>query len=353
MPWRGFEALPPYFGGKRKLCPRIFREISRALPQGRWGSARLVDPFLGGGAVGLYAKARGFAVQCSDIAERSALIGRALIANDSVRIEHEDIARLFVPQDDAGDHMQTHAAPDNMTPEAARFLDNAWTAAARFADDTKRALARLLLVKYLFSLRPMAQFSSPNAFNRPFVEGRFDDIKAIYKDAIAANAAHPSVALERLRGRINAAVFRGAQACSVWQGDAREAVAMAPGAVAGQRGADALYLDPPYAGTLSYEKEYSLLDHWLGDTLEPSPYSTDRGLAEFGQFLGACESHRLWVISYGNAVASLEQVRAVIERYRPTRAVELAYAHLGAVATAEKSARNREFIILAGEGVEA
>jgi len=23
MPWRGFEALPPYFGGKRRLCPRI------------------------------------------------------------------------------------------------------------------------------------------------------------------------------------------------------------------------------------------------------------------------------------------------------------------------------------------
>jgi site-specific DNA-adenine methylase len=346
MMWRGFDALVPYFGGKRKLCPRIFREISRALPQERWATARLVDPFLGGGAVGLYAKGRGFAVQCSDIAERSALIGRALIANESVKIEHEDVARLFVPQDDAGDHMQTHAAPDNMTPLTARFLDNAWTAAARFADARKRDLARLLLVKYLFWLRPHSKFSSPNAFNRPFAEGRFDDIKATYKQAIGNNAVHPSVALDRLRGMINAGIFRGAQMCRAWQGDAREAVAMAPGA-------DVLYLDPPYAGTLSYEAEYSLLDHWLGDALEPSPYSADRGLAEFGAFLGACQSHRLWVISYGNAVASLEQVRAVIEQYRPTHAVELAYAHLGAVATAEKSARNREFIILAGEGVEA
>jgi len=28
--WRGFEALPPYFGGNRRLCPRIFKEISRS-----------------------------------------------------------------------------------------------------------------------------------------------------------------------------------------------------------------------------------------------------------------------------------------------------------------------------------
>jgi site-specific DNA-adenine methylase len=346
MPWRAFEALPPYFGGKRRLCPRIFKEISRVIPRERWASLRFVDPFLGGGAVSLYAKARGFAVSCSDIAERSAIIGRALIANDSVRLECEDVIRLFIPQPDAGDYMQSRAAPDHVTPEAARFLDNAWAAAAAFADETKRALAQLLLLKYLFWLRPHSRFSSPNAFNRPFLERRYDDIKATYKQAIAANAMHPSVALERLRHAINAAVFRGAQECSAWRGDAREAVAMAPGA-------DVLYLDPPYAGTLSYEKEYRVLDGWFGEARRTSAYSTERGLQEFGEFLGLCESHRLWVISYGNAVASLEQVRAVIEQFRPTRAVELAYAHLVAVATAEKRAENREFIILAGEGVQA
>jgi hypothetical protein len=281
--------------------------------------------------------------EIEEIAERSAIIGRALIANDSVRLDAEDVLRLFVEQPGAGDYMQRHAAPDNMTPDAARFLDNAWAAAAAFADPTKRALARLLVMKYLFWLRPHSKFSSPNAFNRPFVEGRYDDIKATYKAAIAANAAHPAAALERLRRSINVAVFRGAQACTAHRRDAREAVVATAGA-------DVLYLDPPYAGTLSYEKEYRLLDGWLEGMRETSPYSADCGLAEFGEFLGLCGSHRLWVISYGNAVASLDEVRGVIEQFRPTRAVELAYVHMGAVATREKREANREFIILAGEG---
>ena len=78
MPWRGFDALPPYFGGKRRLCPRVFKEIARFYPREVWATLRLIDPFLGGGSVSLYAKAQGFGVLCGDIAERSFIIGKAL-----------------------------------------------------------------------------------------------------------------------------------------------------------------------------------------------------------------------------------------------------------------------------------
>jgi hypothetical protein len=53
------------------------------------------------------------------------------------------------------------------------------------------------------------------------------------------------------------------------------------------------------------------------------------------------------VISYGNAVADLGAVRDTVERFRPTRAVEIAYSHMNAVATQAKREANREFIILA------
>jgi len=74
-----WSALPPYLGGKRRLAPTIFREIDRILPRRLWRDLTFLDAFLGGGSVSLYAKAQGFRVVATDIAERSITIGRALI----------------------------------------------------------------------------------------------------------------------------------------------------------------------------------------------------------------------------------------------------------------------------------
>ncbi|GEM_PF-1190377 len=166
MPWRGFEALVPYWGGKRKLCPRIFREIARVHPAATWSSLRLVDPFLGGGSVSLYAKAHGFGVLCGDQAERSVIIRKALIENDEVRISDDDLLRLFVPAEGNRALIESRYVPDCFTEATARFLDNAFAAAEEVGDETKRHLLRLLLVKYIYWLRPHAQFSSPGAFIR-------------------------------------------------------------------------------------------------------------------------------------------------------------------------------------------
>ena len=341
MPWRGFEALPAYFGGKRRLCPRIFREIARVHPRETWPSLRLVDAFLGGGSVSLYGKAQGFGVLCGDLAERSVIIGEALIENDSVKLNQEDLLRLFVPADGSRHLIEQNYVPDCFALASARFLDNAFAVVEEVEDGMKRSLLRLLLVKYIYWLRPHSKFSSPGAFNRPFAEQRWDDIKATYKHAIAANASHPLPALRSLARYINRAVARGAQPCRATKGEALDTIR------AGE-GAEVLYLDPPYSGTLSYEEEYRVLDEILGERHEPSAFSERNGLNHFASLLEHCGAYPLWVISYGNAVADLGAVRGAVERFRPTRAVEIAYSHMNAVATQAKREANREFIILAG-----
>ncbi len=344
MPWHGFEGLIPYFGSKRRLCPKIFKEITRVHPQETWSRLRLVDAFLGGGSVSLYAKAHGWGVLCGDLAQRSVIIGKALIENDGMRITDEDILRLFVPADENRHLIETSYVPDCFTEETAHFLDNAFATVDVVSDEMKRYLLRLLLIKFIYWLRPHSKFSSPGAFNRPFAEGRYDDIKVTYKHAISANASHPLPALRHLARDINRAVARGAQPCQAMQGQALETIR------AGE-GADVLYLDPPYGGTLSYEQEYKVLDEILGERHEPSAFSGRDGLDYLVALLAECQSYPLWAVSYGNAVVDLQTVNAAIERFRPVHAIEIAYSHMTAVATKEKRESNREFIILAGEAV--
>src|SRR5881397_3020995 len=88
-----WASLPPYLGGKRRLCPLIFREIDRLVPRRLWARLTFLDGFLGGGSVSLYAKAQGFRVVATDIAERAMVIGRALIENSRVRLTREDVVR--------------------------------------------------------------------------------------------------------------------------------------------------------------------------------------------------------------------------------------------------------------------
>src|SRR6266446_6584807 len=94
-----WSALYPYLGGKRKLCPVIFREIDKVVPRRLWPGLRFLDAFLGGGSVALYAKAQGFRVIATDIAERAIIIGRALIENSRVKLTREDVLRLLKPHD--------------------------------------------------------------------------------------------------------------------------------------------------------------------------------------------------------------------------------------------------------------
>ena len=94
MPLKIFKALLPYYGGKRRLCPIIFRHIANHFPRDKWQGAVFVDAFLGSGAVSLYAKAQGFQIVANDAAERSYLAGKALIENNQTQLTDDDLGRL-------------------------------------------------------------------------------------------------------------------------------------------------------------------------------------------------------------------------------------------------------------------
>ena len=329
-----FKALLPYYGGKRKLCPIIFKKISEYLLREKWSESVFVDAFLGSGAVSLYAKAQGFRIVANDIAERSYIAGKAIIENNQTLLTDDDLRRFCFPNGNGIGLIEKNFVPDVFTRKHAAFLDTAFA-------NAKRPLEKYVLLKYIFAVRPYSKFSSPNAFNRPMEEGHFDEIKPTYTKHIKDNLKPPLAILKAEKEMVNTGIFSNGHENQIFKKDVFEFVNEAEG--------DILYLDPPYAGTMAYEREYEVLDKILGEETKPrSEFSHKGGIDALDQLLKRCEKFPLWVISFGNAGGKndLGKLVEIVSKYRKCEAKEFSYQHCGAVASEEHKQKSKEWLIL-------
>jgi adenine-specific DNA methylase len=336
--WKRFSSLPAYFGGKRRLIGKIFKHLP---PPGR--APVLVDAFLGGGSISLFAKARGYRVICNDCALRSHIVGRALIENDRVKLTREDLTRLFTPVDNQPHFIEEHFAPDVVTTKHARFLDLAFVN-ARAAPGVKKWLLLLLLIKYILRMRPMGNFGAKTIIHQAEA-GAWEQMNPNYvKDLLSRNiCGHPKRVAEVLRKQVNRGVFSNGQVNEAHQGDVFEFLGQAQG--------DILYLDPPYAGTSSYETSLKALDSMLAGrqlVLDKSVFSKAGALEWLERLFEASRQFPTWVLSYGNSEANLEEVVKLVEKFkRVTVAEAFRYTHLTGLSSQEHRDRNRELLIVA------
>lgn len=332
-----FGALYPYLGGKRRLCPLIFREIDRVIPRRLWSGMTFLDGFSGGGAVSLYARASGFKVIAVDIAERARVIGDALTSNSRVRLIREDIVRLLAPRTGPAGRIESNHAPATFTVEQARFLDSAMEAAERASDPAKAGLYRLLAVRVAMLAHPLSQVR-PGTIER-VTSGGWESVseKCVKQYVDGPRLLRPE-RLWALAQRINAGVFEG-------QGRfiTGDIFGILPTVQA-----DVVYFDPPYAGTRSYEAEYKTLDAVLGDTARPvSAFSSKDGAAMIDELLRRASHMPVWVLSFGNAAVDLHELERKMKALgRETRATAVRYAHKVSIASEEKKAANREFVVV-------
>lgn len=285
----------------------------------------------------LFAKAQGFRVVATDIAERSIIIGRALIENSRIRLIRQDILRLLEPHDWPSGSIEATMSPSVFTSTQARFLDSALRLAGEMPDPPKANMIRLLALRFALLCHPYAQVRKGTAHRMTTGEYECITESALYHYADALRLATPGK-LWALAEQINAGVFEGR--ATVMKRSVLEALP--------EIQADVAYFDPPYPGVMSYEREYRVIDEIFEGTSRPtSPFTAKDGHNMIDPLFERAQRIPIWVLSLGNAVVSIEELEAKMVKFgRKTKAIALHYQHLPAVATVEKKATNQEFLVI-------
>ena len=227
--------------------------------------------------------------------------------------------------------------PEVFTRNVGEVLDRLLHAADLTLLRSRGALYRLLAIRVGMLAHPMSQIR-PGTAHRA-TTGEWESITPSclkhYVDALRLDTLDE---FWHLAQKTNAGVFAGRG--RVIQGNVLELLPTIR--------ADIAYFDPPYSGVMSYEKEYRIIDQLLeGTTRETSPFTPRDGAAMIDALLERAQHIPIWVLSFGNATVSLEDLEAKMTRLgRRTKAIAIRYQHLPAVATAEKKQVNREYLLI-------
>jgi hypothetical protein len=323
------KGLPPYRGGKRRLVGQIFAELATVLPPTEWPHRTVVDPFSGGGAVALQAKALGFSVVAGDLSEVAVTVARALVANSHVKVSEADLRGLYVAARSFG--------PAGPEPAAFTDVERNWLVGAlAFADghsEPRRSLLRLLVVHVALRLRPMSVLDAADA--KYFDAGDLDRLTAKrLAHYLRTTRAMELPSLRKLAAAINCSVLAG-------RGNAIRSDALA---TIRATAADVAFLDPPYPAVSGYDRAYAPLRTLLGEETA-SPASTVPTLEEILETASAIPTV---VLTYGGRGVTLDSLVARVGRFRRVeRAVAIPFPHLPALARKEHARENREHIVVA------
>lgn len=311
--YRILEGLPKFFGGKRKLAPFI---LSKA------HGDTFIDAFFGGGSVSLFAKAQNYKVYACDRSEHSAMIARAYLTNDRMRLDNYDVTRLFVKSENNKNYCYDRFCGTIFTERHARFIDNAATiinTKKYIKNHVRRDLLNALLIKIIFELRPYGNFTTNymiEFFDKPY-EIPESELPDKIASAVTKSVFTPIYNLAmRMKDKVNNSVFTNGKNNEFVQSDVIDFLCHVD--------AENVYLDPPYYGAQSYEKYYNVLDSILlqKDVVdEPSVYNGPDWKKHFHKLLSVCNKIPNWIISFGCEKITPQEFLSLVQLHR--RNVEL------------------------------
>lgn len=300
-----------FMGSKTKLLKNIWQVAS----QFEFNSA--LDLFSGSGVVGYMFKAQGKAVHSNDYMAMASVHTKALVENNTVKLELDEASHLLLPNDMNDGFVESTFPGLYYTDEDNRLIDNIRANIKGVKNPYKRAIAMSALMRSCVKKRPRGIFT--------YTGHRYDDGR---QDLQTSLQDHFLNAVEI----VNDAVFDNDQNNKSSRGDAMD-----------YRGKpDLVYMDPPYYSPLSdneYVRRYHFVEglacDWQGVEMQwhtttkkfksyPTPFSSRKGAHDAFDKLFHKFRDSIIIVSYSsNSLPTLDEMVALLSKYKRVEVVKL------------------------------
>lgn len=294
-----------YMGSKSKLLDAIW-DASK-----EFEFETALDLFSGSGVVSYMYKSHGKRVFSNDYMSMGAIMTKALIENNDVTISIEEAKELVNNKDNlCSSFVQDTFKGIYFTDEDNLFIDTVRSNILLLEDDYKKAIAMEALIRACTKKRPRGIFT--------YVGDRYNDGR---KDLQKSFEQQFLEAIEV----INSAVFDNGKNNKSYNEDSMKL----------SRGADLVYIDPPYYTPKSdneYVRRYHFVEglarNWEGVEIQqetktkkfksyPTPFSTKDGAYDAFDKLFKKHRNSILIVSYSsNSLPTMDEMIFLLEKYK-------------------------------------
>lgn len=276
-----------YIGNKEKIASWICDQLPANVNT-------VADVFSGGCSFSYEAKKRGYRVISNDILTINYQIALALIENNHEKLNDDDIAHLFSGTPQTG-FMTNHYSNVFFFPNECQELDLYHKNILTLPTPYKKALAFSLMRRAMIRKMPYSRFTLPWEKIKQLRDEDYSYAKYGRRRAYH-NESFQSHFLKNLSS-YNQAVFDNGMANQAFNEDVFTLLSHIQ--------ADAVYLDPPYTGTMNnYFAFYGLLDNYVTSSIN-QPFDNhfmDKKsiLILFERLISSLTPFKYWLLSYNN-----------------------------------------------------
>ncbi|OGI35936.1 MAG: hypothetical protein A2259_00730 [Candidatus Moranbacteria bacterium RIFOXYA2_FULL_43_15] len=289
----------PYLGSKIRQSSTLASFVSPAKHK------ILISPFAGGCSFELFSKHRlGLKIISNDWSLVSYVAQKALLENNSVKIEPNDIYYLF--KENKNDGFVRKNYNKFFTNEICEFLDRATKNIRQLPDSYRKYLLSHLIVYYILHTLPYGKFGcTADIRNVKTVGMELAVAEAVKTSDSRANkllksVQHPLIILKKLVKGINAGVKNNNQTNVAYNEDVFEFLPQTE-----KFGEESVMMaDAPYFESTSYSMYDAFSEILLGKKIPKSnsAFNSKEVEAWFDKFFEACQHIDLWLLTYGAKV---------------------------------------------------
>lgn len=341
-----YETPVSYAGGKRKLDSWIISCLKQSCSNIQLEQCNVADVFSGGGSMSMSFKLSGVKhLITNDISDRSAIINTAIIGNNHQKLPLPVAHQMVLHSSAKTNFVESLYGGKVFDTYRAKKFDQALDFINSVNNPIMQAQLKLLLWKEV--ARSVTFATSIGTSNRPYAEA-LDGVRPYvslpekrFRDSSLEKLFTPCWSnIDKDVTAINHSIFPAQGNVSIYQSDVFELLPKIE--------ADILYCDPPYGGTLSYEKNNQVLDTILTGKLPQNNQSSafTTSVDALSDMFALARHIPVWVLSYNDKIIDLDALVALIQAVEPDRIVtgySKEYAHMAHVA----KRTNHELLVIA------